>query len=84
MCARPQPVLARRHFPQERASPRLVHALSPSAHGILQARILEELAIPSAGDLPNPGIEPGSPALQADSLLSEPWESSLCRYNRCL
>ena len=23
-------------------------------------------------DLPNPGIEPGSPALQADSLLSEP------------
>ena len=27
---------------------------------------------PSPGDLPNPGIEPGSPALQADSLLSEP------------
>ena len=24
------------------------------------------------GDLPNPGIEPGSSALQADSLLSEP------------
>ena len=24
------------------------------------------------GDLPNPGIEPGCPALQADSLLSEP------------
>ena len=24
------------------------------------------------GDLPNPGIEPGSPAVQADSLLSEP------------
>ena len=24
------------------------------------------------GNLPNPGIEPGSPALQADSLLSEP------------
>ena len=24
------------------------------------------------GDLPDPGIEPGSPALQADSLLSEP------------
>ena len=27
---------------------------------------------PSPGDLPDPGIEPGSPALQADSLLSEP------------
>ena len=26
--------------------------------------------LPSPGDLPNPGIEPGSPALQADSLLS--------------
>ena len=27
---------------------------------------------PSTGDLPNPGIEPRSPTLQADSLLSEP------------
>ena len=27
---------------------------------------------PSPGNLPNPGIEPGSPSLQADSLLSEP------------
>ena len=29
------------------------------------------LPFPSPGDLPNPGMEPGSPALQADSLLSE-------------
>ena len=29
---------------------------------------------PSPGDLPYPGIEPGSPTLQADSLLSEPPE----------
>ena len=27
---------------------------------------------PSPGELPNPGIEPGSPASQADSLPSEP------------
>ena len=27
--------------------------------------------IPSPGDLPNPGIEPGSPALQVDSLPTE-------------
>ena len=27
---------------------------------------------PSPGNLPNPGIEPGSPSLQADSLLFEP------------
>ena len=30
------------------------------------------LPFPSPGDLPDPGIEPQSPALQADSLLSEP------------
>ena len=30
------------------------------------------LPFPSPGDLPNLGIEPGSPALQADTLLSEP------------
>ena len=30
------------------------------------------LPFPFPGDLPNPGIEPMSPALQADSLPSEP------------
>ena len=30
------------------------------------------LPFPSPGDLPDPGIEPMSPALQADSLLTEP------------
>ena len=30
------------------------------------------LPFPSPGDLPNPGIEPRSPALQADTLPSEP------------
>ena len=43
-----------------------------SVHGILQARKLEEVAISFSGDLPGPGIVPGSPALQTDSLLSEP------------
>ena len=43
-----------------------------SVHGILQARILEWVPFPSPGNLPEPGIEPGSPALQADSLLFEP------------
>jgi len=39
-----------------------------SVHGILQARILEwsGLPFPSPGDLPDPGIKPLSPALQAD------------------
>ena len=30
------------------------------------------LPFPSPGELPSPGIEPGSPALQADALSSEP------------
>ena len=30
------------------------------------------LPFPSPGSLPNPGIEPGSPELQTDTLLSEP------------
>ena len=44
---------------------------SSSVHGILQARILEWVACPCSGDLPNPGIEPRSPALQG-SLPAEP------------
>ena len=43
-----------------------------SVHGILQARILVWVASPSPGDLPDSGIEPKSPVLQADSLLTEP------------
>ena len=42
-----------------------------SVREILQARILEWVVIsffPSPGDLPDPGIESRSPALQADSL----------------
>ena len=50
-----------------------------SVHGILQARILEWVAFPFSGDLPNLGIEPRSPALLADSLLSEP----LTRHQSC-
>ena len=30
------------------------------------------LPLPSPGDVPDPGIEPGSPALEADALTSEP------------
>ena len=44
---------------------------APLSIGILQARTLEWVAMPSPGDLPNPGIEPRSLSLQADSLPSE-------------
>ena len=43
-----------------------------SLHGILQARVLEWVAISFPGDLPDPGIEPGSPTVQADAVTSEP------------
>ena len=45
---------------------------APLSMGILQARILECIAMPSSRDLPNPGTEPRSPTYQVDSLLSEP------------
>ena len=41
--------------------------LGSSVHGILQAKILEWVVIFSPGNCPNPEIEPGSPAMQADS-----------------
>ena len=43
-----------------------------SLHGIFQARILEWVAISFSRGLPDPGIEPRSPSLQADALTSEP------------
>jgi len=43
-----------------------------SVHGILKARILEWVAIPFPRDLSNPGAEPRSSALQANSLPNEP------------
>ena len=55
-----------------------------SVHESLQARVLEWVACPSVGDLPDPGIEPGYPALQADSLgLGATQESPLlfCPWN---
>ena len=41
-----------------------------SAVGFSRREYWSELPFPSPGDLPDPGIEPGSPALQADSLPS--------------
>ena len=43
-----------------------------TVHGILQARILEWVAVSFSRDLPSPEIEPRSPALQVDSLPAEP------------
>ena len=45
---------------------------TPLSLGILQQEYWSGLPFPSPEDLPNSGIEPKSPALLADSLLSEP------------
>ena len=41
-------------------------------HGILLARVWSGEPVPSPGDIPYPGIEPGLLPWQAESLLSEP------------
>ena len=45
-----------------------------SVHGFPRQEHWSGLPVPSLGDLPNPGIEPGSLALPADSLSTELWE----------
>ena len=54
--------------------PTLCDPIDYTVHGILQARILEWVAFPFSRGFPNPGIEPRSPTLQADSLPAEPQE----------
>ena len=44
----------------------------PLSMRFLRQEYWNELPFPSPGDLPNQGIEPGSPVLQADSLPREP------------
>ena len=53
-------------------TPQTVAHQPPLFMGFPRQEYWSELPFPSLGDLPNPGIEPGSPALQADTLLSEP------------
>ena len=44
----------------------------PPSMGFFRQEYWSGLPVPSPGDLPDPGIEPRSPALQADALPSEP------------
>ena len=45
---------------------------APLSMGFSRQEYRSGLPFPPPGNLPDPGIEPESPALQADSLLSEP------------
>ena len=52
------------------ATPWTVAHQAPLSMGILQASILEWVAMSSSRDFPNPGIKPRSPTLQSGSLPS--------------
>ena len=54
------------------ATPWTVAYQAPPSMGFSRQECWSGLPFPSPGDLPDPGIEPGSPTLQADALLSEP------------
>ena len=54
------------------ATPWTVAYQVPSSMGFSRQECWSGLPFPSPGDLPDPGIEPGSPTLQADALPSEP------------
>ena len=54
------------------ATPWTVAYQASQTMGFSRQEYWSGLPFPSAGDLPNPGTEPGSPAFQADALTSEP------------
>ena len=54
------------------ATPWTVAYQAPPSMGFSRQEYWSGLPFPSPGDLPEPGIEPGSAALQADALHSEP------------
>ena len=53
-------------------TPWTVARQAPLSMGFSRQEYWSGLPFPSPGDLPNPGIKPGSPAWQADALSSEP------------
>ena len=55
-------------------TPWIVVRQAPQSMGFSRQEHWSGWPFPSPGDLPDPGTEPGSPALQADSLPSEPLE----------
>ena len=59
------------------ATPWTVAYQAPLSVGFSRQEYWSGLPLPSPGDLPNPGIEPRSPTMQADTLPFEPW-GKLC------
>ena len=63
-------------------TPWTVARQAPLSMGFSRQESWSGLPFPSLGNLPNPGIEPGSPALLADTLPSEPPGSHLGRMEQ--
>ena len=64
------------------ATPRTVAHQAPLSKEFIRQEYLSGLSFPSPGDLPDPGIQPRSPALKADSLPSvPPWRAILCHLS---
>ena len=54
------------------ATPWTIAYQAPPSRGFSRQEYWSGLPFPSPGDLPDPGIKPRSPALEADTLTSEP------------
>ena len=63
-------------------TPWTVAPQSPPSMGFSRQGYWSGLPFPSPGDLPDPGIEPRSPTLQADALTSEPPEKPQSRVKK--
>ena len=57
---------------------------APPSMGFSRQEYWSGLPFPSPGDLPEPGIEPRSPAFQAEALTSEPSQKVVFLKKRCL
>ena len=65
------------------ATPRTVAHQTPPSMGFSRQEYWSRLPFPFPGELHNPGIEPRSPALQADALTFEfrvQWQPLLCNF----
>ena len=65
------------------AAPWTVAYKAPLSMGFSKQEFWSGFPFPSPRDLPDPGIEPGSPALQTESLLSEPSGEGMRFYSKC-
>ena len=66
------------------ATPWTVAYRAPPPMGFSRQECWSGLPFPSPGDLPDPGVEPGSPALQADALPSEPPGKPIIKVECCV